>query len=93
MTGTSDLALLDEPRLDSESGQALLVANLAAPVLRDLGYRLVRVKLSLSGTSILQIMAERPDGTFTVEDCERTSDALSPVLDVDDPVTVRLVVG
>jgi ribosome maturation factor RimP len=82
----TDLDLLDEPRLDQESGQALLVANIAGPVLRDLGFRLVRVKLSLSGTTILQIMAERPDGTFTVEDCEKASDALSPALDVDDPV-------
>jgi ribosome maturation factor RimP len=81
-----DLDLLDEPRLDQESGQALLVANIAGPVLRDLGFRLVRVKLSLSGTTILQIMAERPDGTFSVEDCEKVSDALSPALDVDDPV-------
>ena len=62
------------------------VARLAEPVLRDLGFRLVRVKLSLSGTSILQIMAERPDGTLSVDDCEAISEALSPVLDVEDPV-------
>ncbi len=55
-------------------------------MLRDLGFRLVRVKLSLSGTSILQIMAERPDGTLSVDDCEAISEALSPVLDVEDPV-------
>ena len=62
------------------------VARIAEPVLRDLGFRLVRVKLSLSGTSILQIMAERPDGTLSVDDCEAISEALSPVLDVEDPV-------
>ena len=86
MSDDPNLDLLDEPRLDQESGQALLVANIAAPVLRDLGYRLVRVKLSLGGTTILQIMVERPDGTLTVDDCEKVSDALSPALDVDDPV-------
>jgi ribosome maturation factor RimP len=31
-------------------------------------------------------MAERPDGTMTIEDCERVSRALSPVLDVADPI-------
>lgn len=86
LSDNPNLDLLDEPRLDLESGQALLVANIAGPVLRDLGYRLVRVKLSLGGTTILQIMVERPDGTLTVEDCEKVSDALSPALDVEDPV-------
>ncbi len=81
-----DTNLLDEPRLAQESGVAAHVMRLADPVLRDLGYRLVRVKLSLQGTSILQIMAERPDGTLGVEDCEKISEALSPVLDVEDPV-------
>jgi ribosome maturation factor RimP len=82
----TDANLLDEPRLSAESGQALLVAEIARPVLRDLGFRLVRVKLSLQGALTLQIMAERPDGTLSVEDCEVISEALSPALDVDDPV-------
>ncbi len=81
-----DQALLDEPRLSQEGGQALAVAHLAGPVLRDLGFRLVRVKLSAQDGTTLQIMAERPDGTLAVEDCERISEALSPVLDVEDPV-------
>jgi ribosome maturation factor RimP len=46
----------------------------------------VRVKLSISGMTILQIMAERLDGTLSVEDCEKISEALSPALDVEDPV-------
>ena len=78
--------LLDEPRLSEESGQALAVARIAGPVLRDLGFRLVRVKLSAQDGTTLQIMAERPDGTLVVEDCEAISEALSPVLDVEDPV-------
>ncbi|HEX5846306.1 MAG TPA: ribosome maturation factor RimP [Rhodoplanes sp.] len=56
------------------------------PVLADLGYRLVRVRVSgLSGCTV-QIMAERPDGTMPIEDCEAASRALSPVLDVADPL-------
>jgi ribosome maturation factor RimP len=78
--------LLDEPRLCAESGQALLVAGIVTPVLRDLGFRLVRVKLLLQGALTVQIMAERPDGTLTVEDCEVISEAVSPALDVDDPI-------
>jgi ribosome maturation factor RimP len=81
-----DPALLDEPRLATESGVAQHVARVAEPVLRDLGFRLVRVKLSISGMTILQIMAERLDGTLSVEDCEKISEGLSPVLDVEDPV-------
>ena len=79
-------ALLDEPRFSQEGGQALAVAQLAGPVLRDLGFRLVRVKLSAQDGTTLQVMAERPDGTLSVGDCERISEALSPVLDVEDPV-------
>src|SRR5205823_1883672 len=44
----------------------------------------VRVS-GLSGCTV-QIMAERPNGTMTVEDCESASRALSPVLDVADPI-------
>ena len=39
----------------------------------------------LSGCTV-QIMAERPDGTMTIEDCEIISRALSPVLDVANPI-------
>ena len=84
LTTTPDL--IDEPRLSEESGATLAVARIAAPVLRDLGYRLVRVKLSAQEGTTLQIMAERPDGTLGVDDCEAISEALSPVLDVEDPV-------
>jgi ribosome maturation factor RimP len=36
---------------------------------------------------VLQIMAERPDGTMSIEDCERASVELSPTLDVEDPIS------
>lgn len=78
--------LIDEPRLSEETGATLAVARIAAPVLRDLGFRLVRVRLSAQDGTTLQVMAERPDGTLTVEDCEAISEALSPVLDVEDPI-------
>ncbi len=73
-----------ETRLARETGPAQRVAALAEPVLADLGFRLVRVKMS---GPTLQIMAERPDGTFTIEDCEAVSRAMSPILDVEDVVS------
>jgi ribosome maturation factor RimP len=77
---------LAEPRLIVEPGLAARVATIAEPVLADLGYRLVRVRISgLSGCTV-QVMAERRDGTMSIDDCEAVSRALSPVLDVADPI-------
>src|SRR5262249_56102597 len=61
-------------------------AMIAEPVIEQLGYRLVRVRVSGAEGCTVQIMAERLDGTMTVEDCEAVSRALSPVLDVADPI-------
>jgi len=73
-----------EPRLIAEPGLSARVANVAEPVIEQLGYRLVRVKVSPAEGCTVQIMAERPDGSMTVEDCETVSRTLSPVLDVAD---------
>ena len=77
---------LDEARLIDDAGQSERVGRIAAPVLRDLGFRLVRVKISSAAGATVQIMAERPDGAMSIDDCERVSQALSPVLDVEDPI-------
>jgi ribosome maturation factor RimP len=77
-------ALLDEPRLVEETGLAARVAHLVDPALRQLGFRLVRVKISGMNGSTVQIMAERPDGSMPIEDCEAASVAVSPILDVED---------
>lgn len=76
----------DEPRLITETGVAARVAAIAEGVLGALGYRLVRVKVTNRDGGTVQIMAERPDGTMTIDDCEAASRALSPVLDVEDPI-------
>ena len=80
------MSFTDEPRLIIEPGRSARVATLAEPVLASLGYRLVRVRISGFAGCTVQIMAERPDGTMTIEDCEAASRALSPVLDVADPI-------
>lgn len=79
-----------------ETGLAADVAAVIEPTLEDLGFRLVRVKIQGDGRDrIVQLMAERPDGSITVDDCEAISKAVSPVLDVADPVsgTYRLEVS
>lgn len=75
-----------EPRLVVESGVAARVAVIIEPAIVDLGYRLVRVRVTGQNGCTVQIMAERPDGTMNVEGCEEISQAVSPALDVDDPV-------
>ncbi|TCT11981.1 ribosome maturation factor RimP [Tepidamorphus gemmatus] len=77
---------MDEPRIVRESGLAARVAAIAEPVARDLGFRLVRVKISGRDGCTVQVMAERPDGEMSVDDCADLSRALSPVLDVEDPI-------
>lgn len=76
----------NEPRIVTETGVDRRVAEIIEPVLTGMDFRLVRVRLSNQNGATLQIMAERNDGTMTVQDCEALSTAISPVLDVDDPI-------
>ncbi len=76
----------EEARFVVEIGVAARVAGLVEPVLESMGYRLVQVRLMGGNDAILEIMAERTDGSMTVEDCEAVSHAVSPLLDVHDPV-------
>ena len=76
----------DDRRLIIEQGAAARVATIVEPVIEGLGYRLVRVKISGQNGCTVQIMAERQDGSMTVEGCEEISRALSPVLDAADPI-------
>ena len=86
MTDTIEAHDFAEPRLIIEQGVAARVASIAAPVLNGLGYRLVRVRVSGTSGCTVQIMAERPDSSMAIEDCEAASRALSPVFDVEDPI-------
>ncbi|WP_083507738.1 ribosome maturation factor RimP [Aureimonas frigidaquae] len=76
----------EDTRIIREEGLEARVADIVEPVIGQLGYRLVRVRYSGMNGATLQIMAERPDGTMAVEDCEAVSRAISPVLDVEDPL-------
>jgi ribosome maturation factor RimP len=86
MAETSASHVDADARLLTEQGVAARIAAIVEPVLADLGVRLVRVKVSAVSGCTVQIMAERADGTMTIDDCEAVSRALSPVLDVADPI-------
>ena len=75
-----------DDRIIRDTGIDARIALIIQPVLRAIGFRLVRVRLTGQNGLTLQIMAEREDGTMTVEDCEEVSRAVSPALDVDDPI-------
>jgi len=75
-----------EPRLIIETGLDLRIAEIIEPVLTAMDYRLVRVRMLNQNGLTLQIMAERNDGTMDVDGCEAVSTAISPVLDVEDPI-------
>jgi ribosome maturation factor RimP len=73
-------------RFMRESGLAAEIATLAEPVIEELGLRLVRVKISAQGGTIVQIMADRPNGAISVDDCALISRRISPLLDAHDPI-------
>ncbi|MHC5231580.1 ribosome maturation factor RimP [Brucella sp. LJL56] len=80
------LATGADERIIRETGIDAKVAFIIEPIINTLGFRLVRVRLSGLNGQTLQIMAERPDGTMTVDDCELVSRTVAPVLDVEDPI-------
>ena len=86
MAESSQTTAESEPRLVSEKGLEARIATIVEPVIEDLGFDLVRVRITGQNGCTVQIMAERPDGTMSIEGCETISRALSPVLDVEDPI-------
>jgi len=62
------------------------LAEILSPVIEDLGYELVRIRLMSGKTTTLQIMADKPEGGIEVDDCAVVSSAVSATLDVEDPI-------
>ncbi len=79
--------VVSHDRFIQETGLASDLAQLVEPVLDSLGFRLVRIEISGRDGKTVQIMAERPDGSMTIDDCEAVSKAISPLLDVQDIVS------
>jgi len=74
-------------RFVRETGLAATLADLVEPILEDLGFRLVQIKVLNQESPTIQVMAERTDGMLSISECEQISRQLSPVLDVNDPVS------
>ncbi|MDA0720104.1 ribosome maturation factor RimP [Yoonia sp.] len=62
------------------------IAEIITPVIEDMGFEVVRVRLMTGKESTLQIMVQRPDGTIEVDQCAQISTAVSALLDVEDPI-------
>ncbi len=73
-------------RFIREAGLPAKIAAIIEPALEDRGFRLVRVAISGREGKTVQVMAERSDGTMTIEDCEAISREISALLDVHDPI-------
>lgn len=76
-----------QDRFIRETGIAAQIAALAEPVINELGLRLVRVTILAQGGTTVQIMADKPAGAISVDDCALISRRLSPLLDAHDPVS------
>jgi len=87
VSGPAAGARASEERFIKETGAAAAIAELSEPVLESLGFRLVQARILSGQGTIVEIMAERPDGSMTIDDCRTVSLALSPVLDVHDPIS------
>lgn len=62
------------------------IAEIITPVIEDMGFEVVRIRLMSGKESILQIMVQKPDGTIEVDECGQVSTAVSAVMDVEDPI-------
>ncbi len=62
------------------------MAEIITPVIEDMGFELVRVRLMSGKTTILQIMADRPEAGIEVDELAQISQAIGATLDVEDPI-------
>ena len=62
------------------------LAELLNPILEDLGFEMVRVRLSIGNPSTLQIMADRLDGQIGVDELAEINTSVGTILDVEDPI-------
>ena len=62
------------------------LAELLNPILEDLGFEMVRIRLSSGDPSTLQIMADRLNGQIGVDDLANINTSIGTILDVEDPI-------
>lgn len=65
------------------------IRELIAPQIEAMGFDLVDIEYKKEGTQkILYVYADRPGG-ITLEECEKISRSIEPVLDQSDPISER----
>jgi len=62
------------------------MAEILIPSIEGLGFEVVRIRVMGGETKTLQIMVQRPDGGIDVDECAQVSNAVSAILDVEDPL-------
>lgn len=62
------------------------LAEIITPVIEDMGFELVRVRLMSGKNTTLQIMADKSEGGIEVDDLALINQAIGTVLDVEDPI-------
>ena len=72
--------------LIAKSASEKKLLGIINPVISDMGFELVRLRLISNKEITLQIMAARPNGYINVDECAEISTAISAVLDVEDPI-------
>ena len=60
------------------------IAGIIDPVILDMGYEVVRVRMTGGETKTLQIMADRPEGGIDIDELADLSNAISLYLDLED---------
>ena len=73
--------------LIAKTAQDKRIAEIVTPVIEDMGFELVRLRLMSGKTATLQIMADRPEGGSEVDELAKISTDVSAVLDVEDPIS------
>ncbi|MFQ3360781.1 MAG: ribosome maturation factor RimP [Alphaproteobacteria bacterium] len=74
-------------RINNETMEEEKIASIVEPLIENMGYQLVRIKMIGGDHNILQIMAEKEDGTLVISDCSKISRVLSPVMDIEDLIS------
>ncbi len=71
----------------AQSELEMRILDMIEPEAKAMGLDVVRVRVMGARTPVLQIMAEKADGTMDVEDCAKFSRRISPVLETEDPIS------
>ena len=61
------------------------ILSIAKPIIQDMGFEVIRIRLIDGKSKLIQIMIDSPKMNITVDDCANISNELSAAIDVEDP--------